>query len=233
MKAARYYKKKKKDFTVQNQLVVKHSMAFNSFQLQQKWELRAYITAAWGALRGTKHKSFGFNQHVQRVCKEEPESSSSRDVKDSAGTTSSGGFFTALKLWQKMDGPSASKQAGPFIYFMQESTVLRTAFGGEKKKKNCDISSKRKATDSKGQNVSIAQAAWCPAWCSKSNHSQDKRAGRNAHPRLVFSFFLTRERITDELVRPGLQSLQHMWEAERAAQPWRLYRSNHTCNDIN
>lgn len=37
---------KKKDFTVQNQLVVKHSMAFNSFQLQQKWELRAYITAA-------------------------------------------------------------------------------------------------------------------------------------------------------------------------------------------
>jgi len=58
-----------------------------------------------------------------------------------------------------MDGPSASKQAGPFIYFMQESAVLRTAFGGEKKKKNCDISSKRKATDSKGQNVSIAQAA--------------------------------------------------------------------------
>lgn len=69
------------------------------------------------------------------MCKEEPESSSSRDVKDSAGTTSSGGFFTALKLWQKMDGPSASKQAGPFIYFMQESAVLRTAFGGEKKKR--------------------------------------------------------------------------------------------------
>lgn len=147
--------KKKKERTLldKTQLVLKLSMAFNSFQLKWKRELRACITEAWRVLRAVRNGAQALWLQAAHT-KGGTKKSSCRDVKDCAGTISAEGFFMALsKFWHKMDKTSACKQSRPFIYFIQRMQVVQDNLWGENVKKNSDMSSKSKSTTSRQRRV--------------------------------------------------------------------------------
>lgn len=170
-------------FAAQNQLVVRHSVAFNSFQLQQKRELGACITAARGALQAERNQAQprGFNQHVQTGGAKKGQGSPPVGMRRTLLAPLARGDSSQLhQRW--MDHLRANRQGHLFIS-RRECRCSEQPLGG-KQKKNRDVSSKRKATASSQQRVKCKHYSGCLVPAKGLLKPPASQAGRKKCPSL-------------------------------------------------
>lgn len=168
-------------FAAQNQLVVRHSVTFNSFQLRQKRELRACITAARGALRAERSKhnpgvsASTYRRVVQRRAKEAPLVGIQRTLLAPLAQGDSS------RLHQRWMGRLTANRQGHLFISLRDCRCSEQPLGG-KQKKNRDVSSKRKATASSQQRVKCKHCSGCLVPAKVLLKAPASQAGREKCP---------------------------------------------------